>query len=326
MDDDRRLLSDLTEEELLAGIFPLLAGEDPGVLVGPGDDTAWVAAPDGRFLATTDAVVRGSDWLDEWSSGADVGHKVVAQNVADIAAMGGVPSGLLVTVAADPATSVAWVLDLARGIGEATAAAGTVVVGGDLSGAPAGTVMVSVTAFGSTEGRQPILRSGARPGDVVAVAGSLGRSGAGWALLRDGREDEAPDLVATHRRPTPPLAEGPRAAASGAHAMIDLSDGLVRDAGRIAAASGVLIDLDEDALAPHIAALVPVVGEDEARACVLRGGEEHSLLATFSEAPSGWHVLGMVRDLLEAGVPAPGVRVGGVEQSGGGWDHFDPTR
>ncbi|GMA40414.1 thiamine-phosphate kinase [Mobilicoccus caccae] len=329
MNDSRDLrLADVSEEEVLEHIFPLLRADHgpsaaTGVLVGPGDDTAWLAAPDGRFLATTDAVVLGHDWLDAWSTGADVGHKAVMQNCADIAAMGGVTTGLLVTLAAHAGTSMAWVTDLARGIGEAAREARTSVVGGDLSGADDGTVMVSITAFGTTEGRDPVLRSGARPGDVVAVAGGLGRSGAGWALLRTGRGEIAPDLVAIHRRPAPPLSEGPGAARAGAHAMIDLSDGLVRDAGRVARASGVVIDLDPAALAPHVDALTSAVGAEEALTCVLTGGEEHSLLATFAEAPDGWHVLGTVGPVDELGA---GVRVGGEPRRGGGWDHFDTSR
>lgn len=328
MNDARVLrLADVTEEEVLARIFPLLRREDPVVLVGPGDDTAWMNAPDGRYLATTDAMVRGHDWLDEWSTGADVGHKTVAQNTADIAAMGGVTTGLLVTIAADPSSPVAWFEDLARGLGEAAAAAGAVVVGGDLSGADPGTVMVSVTAFGTTQGRRPVLRSGARPADVVAVAGSLGRSGAGWALLRDGGASAWPDLVRAHLRPTPPLEQGPLAAIAGAHAMIDLSDGLVRDAGRVARSSGVVVDLSMSALRPDIEALAPAVGEEEARRCVLTGGEEHSLLATFAEEPPpGWRVVGVVRDPAGLDDPTPGVRVDGVPRTGGGWDHFDADR
>ncbi|GAB47263.1 thiamine-phosphate kinase [Mobilicoccus pelagius] len=319
-------LADVTEEELLARIVPLLQGPDARVLVGPGDDTAWLTAGDGRYLATTDAMVRGHDWIDEWSTGEDVGHKTVAQNLADIAAMGGVPTGLLLTLAADPRTPVSWCEDLARGIGCAARAAGTSAVGGDLSGADAGTVMVSVTAFGSMEGRRPVLRSGARVGDVVAVAGTLGRSAAGWALLREERGAVAPDLVQAHLRPAPPLAQGPAAARHGAHAMIDLSDGLVRDAGRIARASGVVLALTTDLLHDDVAALAAVVGEEAALDCILTGGEEHSLLATFADEeslPQGWRVIGRVED---AGDTRGGMLVDGTPRSGGGWDHFDASR
>ena len=131
------VLADIGEDGLLATIFPLLPG-GPGVLVGPGDDTALLSAPHGSVLATTDAMVRGRDWLDEWSTGADVGAKTVAQNLADIAAMGGVPSGLLVTLIADPRTSLAWVRDFTVGLAQAAGAAGVPVVGGDLSSAPQG--------------------------------------------------------------------------------------------------------------------------------------------------------------------------------------------
>ncbi|MDO5627551.1 MAG: thiamine-phosphate kinase [Mobilicoccus sp.] len=316
-------LADVTEEEILARILPLMGGGGDGVVVGPGDDTAWIEATDGRYLATTDAMVRGHDWLDEWSTGQDVGHKTVAQNLADIAAMGGVPTGLLVTVAADSGTRLSWLEDLARGIAEASAAASVRVVGGDLSGAD-DTVMVSTTAFGSMQGRSPVLRSGAQVGDVVAVAGTLGRSGAGFSLLRAGRGDVAPDLVRAHLRPTPPLDQGPAAARAGARAMLDLSDGLVRDAGRVARASGVVVDLHRDALAPHVAELAAAVGEEEAWEHVLTGGEEHSLFATFAQAPPGWAVVGAVRAVSQNG--EPGVCLDGQPRSAGGWDHFRADR
>ena len=167
-------LADISEDELLSTIFPLLPG-GPGVLIGPGDDTALLSARDGSVLATTDAMVRGRDWLDEWSTGADVGAKMVAQNLADIAAMGGVPTALLVTVIADPRTSLAWVRDFTQGLAEDASSAGVPVVGGDLSSAPAGVLVVSATALGECEGRAPILRSGAHVGDILAVSGGRGR-------------------------------------------------------------------------------------------------------------------------------------------------------
>ncbi len=310
------VLAGLGEDELLARIFPQFEG-GAAVLLGPGDDTALLRTGD-SVLATTDTMVRGRDWLDEWSTGEDVGAKCVAQNVADIAAMGGVTTGLLVTLVADPQTRVAWVQDLVCGIAAAAREFDAPVVGGDLSSAPAGTLIVSVTALGDLEGRAPVLRSGARVGDVVAVAGSLGRAGAGLLLLQRGEADRAPDLVREQRRPRPPVVAGPVAARAGATAMLDLSDGLVRDARRIAAASGVRIALAGRHVAADVDALTPAVGEERARECVLTGGEEHSLLACFpseSALPPGWRALGAV----EAGA---GVTVDGVPQQDGGWDHF----
>ena len=326
-------LGEVTEEGLLRSIFPFFTPQ-PGLLVGPGDDAA-VVASSGAVIATTDAMVRGRDWLDEWSSAVDVGLKLLTQNLADVAAMGGVGTSVLVTLVADPATPVAWARAFARSVGEGAADAGVAVAGGDLSSAPAGVLLVSITALGDLQGRPAVLRSGARPGDVVAVCGTLGRSAAGLLLLQRGegamghagagRGERAgsrdggirQQCLAHHRAPVAPLAAGPAAAAAGVTAMLDVSDGLLRDGSRIAAASGVRLDLSNAALAPDIEALATVVGEDAARECVLAGGEEHSLLATFPAArlPDGWRAIGTVSD-------GTGITLDGEQQQPRGWDHF----
>jgi len=310
-------LADVGEDGLLSVIFPLLPG-GPRVLIGPGDDTALLSTPSGSVLATTDAMVRGRDWLDEWSTGADVGVKTVAQNIADIAAMGGVPSGLLVTLIADPRTSLAWVRDFTAGLAQAAREAGVPVLGGDLSSAPEGVLVVSVTALGECEGREPVCRSGAQVGNVLAVCGSLGHSAAGLLLLQRGQSGLAPELASYHRRPRPPHEQGPVAARAGATAMLDVSDGLGRDAGRIARASGVRIEIDEALLRDDVAALKHVVSQDEAWRCVTEGGEEHSLLACFpsgARLPEGWRPIGKV-------VAGSGVLLRGRLVVRGGWDHF----
>jgi thiamine-monophosphate kinase len=310
-------LGEVGEDGLLSVIFPLLPG-GPGVLLGPGDDTALLATPGGSVLATTDAMVRGRDWLDQWSSGADVGAKTVAQNIADIAAMGGVPTGLLVTVVADPHTPLAWVRDFTAGLAQAARQAGVPVLGGDLSSAPEGVLVVSVTALGECEGREPVRRSGAQVGDVLAVCGSLGHSAAGLLLLQRGQSLLAPELADYHRRPRPPYEQGAVAARAGATAMIDISDGLGRDAGRLARASGVSIALDDQQLGDEASQLRSVLTEGDAWACVTEGGEEHSLLACFppaGELPQHWRRIGDV----SAG---SGVFLSGKPVKGGGWDHF----
>jgi thiamine-monophosphate kinase len=313
-------VADVGEDELLAMVFPILgaAGGSRDITVGPGDDAAVLAVKDGGLVATTDAVVHGRDWRDEWSTGADVGAKVAAQNLADVAAMGARPLALLVTLVMAPSTELHWVLDLARGLATVAAAADCPVVGGDLSSAPEGVLTVSVTALGSLDGRQAVLRSGAAAGNVVTVAGSLGLSGAGLRLLSDGRPEADPEAVAVHRRPSPPLALGPVAADAGATSMIDLSDGLLRDASRVAAASGVCLDLSSAALAGDVRRLEPVLGVEAARECVMGGGEEHSLLATFiagAVVPEGFRVIGSVR-------AGHGVAVDGIPEQPRGWDHF----
>ncbi|WP_321160677.1 thiamine-phosphate kinase [Janibacter hoylei] len=202
----RTRLRDLTEGELLEQLFPRFGGitGPAAVPLGPGDDAAVLAAPSGSVVLTTDSMVRGRDWRDDWSSAREVGLKVVAQNIADIAAMGAVPTGLLVALAADPETEVAWALELAEGIAQAAGEAGAPVLGGDLSSAASGTVVVAITATGDLEGRPPVRRDGARPGDVVAVRGGLGRSGEGCSSCS--RVADAPTSTASRagpsRRPT----------------------------------------------------------------------------------------------------------------------------
>src|SRR5690606_33509962 len=176
-----------------------------GVLVGPGDDTGLLAVGRGAVLATTDTMVRDRDWRDDWSTAQDVGIKVVTQNLADLAAMGGRGTGLLVALVAPVSLPLAWARGLSEGIAHAAGLARVPVLGGDLSSTAGDTVMVAVTALGELgEGiGVPVLRSGARPGDVLAVSGPLGRSGAGLALLEAGRlegRDALERAVLDHHR------------------------------------------------------------------------------------------------------------------------------
>ncbi|WP_457253377.1 thiamine-phosphate kinase [Pedococcus sp. P5_B7] len=314
-----RTLADVSESELLREIFPFFP-PSAALSVGPGDDAA-VLRTGPATVATTDSMVRGRDWLDEWSTPGDVATKVLTQNLADVAAMGATSTAILVSLVAETATPLGWAVEFARVLGERASAAGVVVAGGDLSSAPTGVLLVSVTALGDLGDRKPVLRSGARPGHVVAVNGTLGRSAAGLALLQGGADpltvaDGIPrSCLAHHLRPVAPLAAGPEAARAGATAMIDLSDGLLRDGHRVAEASGVRLALSPTGLLDDYAALEPVVG-DAAWECVLAGGEEHSLLATFpGSVPDGWRTIGVV----EAG---DGVTFDGAVQQPRGWDHF----
>jgi thiamine-monophosphate kinase len=295
-------LSAIGEGAALARIFPRLPAA-ASQLLGPGDDAAVVAAPDGRFVVTTDMMVHGPDFRLEWSSAYDLGWKAAASNLADVAAMGAVPTALVVALATPGETEVSFLEQFADGLREGCAAMapGCGVVGGDLS---ASTVMtIAVTAFGDLEGREPVTRSGARVGDVVAVAGVLGEAAAGLRLLFAGEGGPRVDAqIAAQLRPTPPIALGPVAAKAGATSMLDLSDGLALDARRIATASGVAIDFSAAA-----------IGSREA----LDGGEDHSLLATFGgPLPKGFREIGRI-------VEGAGVLVDGVAYDArGGWDPF----
>ncbi len=306
------------EGATLARIFPLLPTSNRTIL-GPGDDCAIVSVPDGRVPVTTDLMIEGPDFRLGLSTGYDIGWKACATNLADIAAMGATPTSLVVGLAAPADTTVAFVEDIARGFHDAAAvlAPGCGVVGGDLSNAPL--VMLAVTALGEFDGTEPITRSGASIGNVVAVAGSLGDAKRGLDILfdcavaPDGTVDGAavaeawashPVVVAAQLRPEPPIAAGRAAALAGATAMMDVSDGLVLDARRIAAASGVAIDFD-----------LAAVGDIEA----LTGGEDHAMLACFpltATIPSAFRVIGRV-------APGEGVLVDGVPfDARGGWDPF----
>jgi thiamine-monophosphate kinase len=290
----------------------------PAVVLGPGDDAAVIAAPDARMVASTDLLVEGRHFRRAWSEPADVGHRAAAANQADIAAMGAVPTALLVGLALPADLPTAWVTALADGLHDECVSAGAVIVGGDV--VRNDTLVISVTALGSLEGREAVTRSAAVPGDLVAVAGRLGWAAAGLAVLSRGFRSPR-ILVDAHRRPAPPYAEGPRAAALGATAMTDVSDGLLADLGHIALASGVLVEVSSDAF--H----VPQEFQDTARALnadpmdwLLTGGDDHALVATFPpdvDLPMAWSVVGRVRE--GEGVLVDGQPYGGA----GGWQSFD---
>ena len=318
-------IGDTGEFTLIGRITAHLPDSD-AVLVGPGDDTALITAASGSVLATIDVLVEGTHFRRDWSSAADIGHKAAAASLADIAAMGGVATALLVGFAAPADLPLDWALECAAGIAAEAAAVGACVVGGDVVASPI--VTLSVTALGDMQGRAPVLRSGARPGDVVALAGRLGWSAAGLAMLSRGVS--APStLVDAHRRPEPPYLAGPVAAAAGATAMIDVSDGLVADARHLAKASGVCLILGTSAwgISEPLAEAGLALGVDP-REWMLTGGEDHGLLATFPAdvvVPPPFVIIGSVADVgsSESGGEFPGVMVDGQRREGpGGHVHF----
>jgi thiamine-monophosphate kinase len=289
-----------------------------GTLLGPGDDAAVVAAPDGRVVASTDVLVDGVHFRLDWSTPEQVGRKAAAANLADIAAMGAVPTGLLVGLACPQETPMEVISGLADGLWAEAGTVGVGLVGGDLTSAPA--LVLSVTALGSLEGRAPVTRAGARPGDRVALCGRIGWSAAGLAVLARGFRSPV-TVVGAHRVPEPPYPAGPQAARAGATAMIDVSDGLLADLGHLAAASGVRVELRTDRLdvPQRLVEVGSALGVDPLH-WLLTGGEDHALAATFpadGELPDGWAVIGTVA----AGDPE--VLVDGRPYTEpAGWDHF----
>jgi thiamine-monophosphate kinase len=287
------------------------------VAVGPGDDAAVVSAGDGRAVVSTDVLVQDRHFRLDWSTPHDVGRKAIAQNAADIEAMGGRATAFVVGFGAPGDTPTAQVDALVDGMWDEAGRIGAGIVGGDLVSCPQW--VLSVTVLGDLDGRAPVLRSGAKTGSVLAVVGELGRSAAGYALWHngiDGFEELRRRLVG----PEPPYGEGGAAAAAGAQAMIDVSDGLVADLRHVAVASGVGIDLSTLALAADHDALAAAAAAADADAWlwVLGGGEDHALAACFAGAvPAGWRVIGRVLD-----GPAR-VLVDGEEWRGyAGWESF----
>ena len=324
-------IRDLSEDQLLARILPHLP-RGPRTVVGPGDDCAVVAVPEGRIIVTTDVLMDVLDFCRTWSLPQQVGARVVAQNLADIAGMGGRAIAVLSAVVVPPDTDVEWLQGVVDGVAQAVEATGAGMVGGDLSGGEQ--FSIGLTVIGVCD-QEPVLRSGAQPGDVLAIAGTLGFSGTGLELLAGGHidgtwhGDQLPDLlrsyVETYRVPTPPLQAGPLAAQAGAHAMMDVSDGLVMDANRVARASHVDIELDHDQLTffvDRIRAGADVAGMDPWH-LVLTGGEDHPMMAAFdptTSLPAGFHAIGRVVQASNA--EQPQVRLGGHVLSHGGFDHF----
>lgn len=310
-------VAELGENESLRRTVSRLNGTDYAV-VGSGDDSAVINAADGRFVVTTDTMIEGHDFRLDWSTGFDLGWKAVATNVSDVAAMGARPTSLVVAIAVPGSTPITFLEDFADGLKAACEqlAPGCGVVGGDL--AAADQVFISVTAHGDLEGREPILRSGAKPGDVLAVAGTLGRAAAGLSLLFSGDADaiSAYDaLVDVQKRPEPPIAAG---VGLNATSMLDVSDGLAKDAARIAKASGVKLVINSRDLQGFEAMLDDVAMRlgVQARDWVLGGGEDHSLLATFGpdvEIPRAFKPIGIVAE-------GSGVYLDDVQLDEAGWD------
>ncbi len=311
-------LADAGEFGLIADLVALFS-QGEHVLIGPGDDAAVLRVRTGHVVVSTDLLVEGRHFRRDWVSAEDVGHRAAAQNISDINAMGGRAHSLTIGLAAPADLPVAWALDFARGFADECASVGASVVGGDLTGASE--IVIAVTVIGACT-QAPVIRSGARAGDVLALAGRQGWAAGGLAVL--GRGFRSPRaLVEAYRRPEPPYDAGPAAADAGATAMIDISDGLLAEVGHLAADSGVAIDVRRGAfdLPDPLHAVGAALNIDPV-SLVLSGGEDHSLLATFpagTTLPEGWSAIGTVHDRGEPGE----VTVDGAPYDGPtGWTHF----
>ncbi len=340
MKQDFQPVGECSESQILQAVLPSLpCGSN--TVVGPGDDCAVVNSA-GQYVVTSDILVENQHFRLDWSTGSEIGWRAAMQNLADIAAMGAKPVAMEVALVLPRETPLQWVEDFGMGLGQALSGTNCGVVGGDLSSGEV--IVIGVTVQGECwQGITPVLRSGARPGDVVAVAGTLGRSIAGFYALSTGvfspelhgSEVPAPftEVVQVFRTPTPPLAAGVLAAQNRVTAMMDVSDGLLLDAIRLAKAAGVRIDFSSVLLEPDVRALRPVAKalHQDPLQWVLSGGEDHALLATFPSAaalddcllPAGFRPIGRV---LEASQGQELVtvdnRVADKDNLPTGWQHF----
>lgn len=276
----------VTERGLIREIRRLFQG-GAGVRIGIGDDCAVLEPAPGRaLLVTTDLLIEDVHFRRRYASPGDIGWKALAVNLSDVAAMGGCPRWALVALACPETVTCAEVLEFFEAMRGLAAAHDVAIVGGDTSASLSGWI-VNLTVVGDIIA-SPKLRSGAQPGDLIAVTGPLGRSAAGLALL-EATPGEQGDLARSHLRPTPRVREGQALGGiAGVTAMIDLSDGLVTDLEHIAEESGVgaRIELARLPIDDATRAAATRLGVD-ATSWATSGGEDYELLVTVRPAALG---------------------------------------
>jgi len=270
-----------------------------GVELGIGDDAAVLSASNNKLVATVDMAVEGVHFRCDWSSPFQIGAKLTTANLADIFAMGAKPKYLLVAAAISQVNNSEVITELAKGIRSVADNFKVTVIGGDLSKAER--MSLSITALGELSGN-PILRSNAQVGDLLYLSALPGLSAAGLAILNRGL-DRPRYVVDAHLNPK---LVAPDKLIKVATSMCDISDGLVTDAGNIAKASGVAINLNKELItsAPDfkdLAELANELGEDVFD-WILTGGEDHFFLATVNPSNASEEL---------------GIRVGVVTTGGG---------
>ena len=242
-------VSELGERRLLGRIQARLPKPGPNVVVGVGDDAAVVAANrNARVVLTTDALVEGVHFERAFSTFSDIGHKALAVNLSDLAAMGAMPRWALLSLALPDSTQVEEVENLIDGLAGLAALQVVAIVGGNLTRSP-GPIVVDVTAVGTVHPRRVLMRGGGRAGDVLYVSGTIGGAAAGLEMLRTGPQGRDSECVARYRRPEPRVRLGRAIAqARAARAAMDLSDGLADAVQQVALASGCGAEIDASAL------------------------------------------------------------------------------
>jgi thiamine-monophosphate kinase len=269
--------------ERLAGIVQFRRGDTGDawdhLLLGIGDDAAVWDCEASPHIVTVDASVEGVHFSLDITSWRDLGWKVLAVSLSDIAAMGGSPRYALISIALPGASEFDDVADLYRGMDDISRQFGVAVVGGNITDSPV--LMIDTVVIGTAGGNGVLSRSSAQDGDVIAVTNTLGGAAAGYHMLTSGielRPETAKPLREAFLRPVPRIAEGIFLAAQGVKAAIDLSDGLLSDLKHICVKSGVAARVNVDLLPVNKAVMDSLGGK--ARDVALSGGEDYELLFT----------------------------------------------
>ncbi len=340
---DQRRVRDIGEFgviERLAAALPEEVRTVSGLEVGIGDDAAvWQPTPGERVVVTTDSLIEGIHFRLDWTDWENLGHKMLAVNVSDLAAMGADPNLAVVAMGLNGDERIDELESLYRGLGALARRHGMTIAGGDLVRSPRGLVL-HVTALGSSRRGRLLTRSGANVGDVIGVTGTLGASAAGLRLLELNANDPrlraatANRLIEAHLRPEPRVHQGAVLLEHGATSAMDLSDGLLGDLPKILSASHVSAKIDERKI--PVAAAVHALFPDEWLDFALRGGEDYELL--FTAPPDS--LSDIQRAMSETGVPAsvigeivrlesdrPSIEIVGIDdrrrtEASGAFDHF----
>lgn len=278
-------LSDIGEFRVISSIRSDLKDFQKEVIVGIGDDTAAIKVSGKKLLLfTSDSLVEDVHFKWDYTSPFQVGWKALVVNISDVAAVGGNPTHCLVSLALPSDTERNLVREVYRGLKKAASKYRVGIVGGDTVRAPS--FIITVSLLGEVKRENIVLRSGAKPGDLIYVTGQLGSSGAGLACLKAPNGKVKPKirqfLIKKHLIPSPRLVEGQKIASSQiATSMIDLSDGLASDLHRLAEESkvGAVLWEDEFPIALATEQLAKVMGKSLLE-WILYGGEDYELLFT----------------------------------------------
>lgn len=307
---------EFSESEVIAELSKIFTRHDSRVLIGIGDDAAVVASPLQKTVITTDMAVEGVHFRREWSAPDEIGQKITAANLADVFAMGATPEHLVVAISLTGHESMVWLRELARGIEMEARSCDVLVVGGDVVRGPV--IAISMTAIGQID--QPILRTGAKVGDKIVLSNLPGWSAVGLHfLMHNVNVSELQPARCVERAlaqfRAPSVQYSDAIALRGAHAMCDISDGLLIQAEQMATATKFVLNSDLIRLHPDFADLAGLAAQVGADVWdwVAAGGEDHAFLATGIDLPG--YEIGEVAH-------GSGVELQGVERRPKGFRHF----